>query len=191
MNQNLNENGFVIVIAICVLGLLTIIGVSSLQISMTEMKISANQYIHEKNFYAADSGYSVAPIWLKANLPESEYTNIDWKGIFDLSIGNINHLDVEIVHATAIDGGVEKVILYGDENGDYLNEANFTVGVPLAIVNSTGTCTTRSGNVKIESRHIWESVLMMPDAALRINANVDGNGVSGSIIGEPKAGSSC
>jgi hypothetical protein len=195
-----NENGFAIVIAIGVLGLLTIIGVSALQISITEVKISANEYIYYKNFYAAESGPAYGPVWLadvdedgNPNLPESEYTNVDWEAVLDIPIGKINHLNAVIRHRTAIDpdDGIEKVLLYGDGDGDYLNEVNFDKGVPLAIITSTGTCTTRSGKAVIESTHQWQSLFVMPGAALRVYSNVNGNGVSGSIIGEHKSGSSC
>jgi hypothetical protein len=86
--------------------------------------------------------------------------------------------------------GNEKVQRYGDENGDYLNEINFTTGPPLIKVVSDGTH-VRGGNASIEARFMYEPIFMMPDAALRVNSNVNGNGVSGSIIGEHIPGSDC
>ena len=195
-----NENGYVMVIALMILSILTIMGTLSLRLSITEVQISAAHYVYHKNFYAADSGPAYGSVWLEdvdedgnPNLPESEYKNVDWEADLDLPIGKINHLNAVIRHRTAIDpdDGIEKVLLYGDGDGDYLNEVNFDKGVPLAIITSTGTCTTRSGKTVIESTHQWQSLFIMPGAALRVNSNVNGNGVAGSIIGEHKSGSSC
>ena len=80
---------------------------------------------------------------------------------------------------------------YGDEDGDYLNEINYTVGPPLIKVISDGTHIGRGGLAKIEANYIFAPIFMMPDAALRVHSNLDGNGVSGSILGEGAAGSSC
>ena len=112
-------------------------------------------------------------------------------------IGRSNQVDTVITHWTEVDpsDGIEKVLLYGDENGDYLNEINFTTGKPLMKIQGTGTFrikTVRAGGKSVlESGWIWEPLFVDPQAALRVRSNVNGNGVSGSILGEPKAGSSC
>ena len=51
-----NEQGSVIVIAIIILALLTIIGISATNMSSTEVKVSTNAMLHNIAFYAADSG---------------------------------------------------------------------------------------------------------------------------------------
>jgi hypothetical protein len=190
-----NENGFVLVTTLMVLCLLTIIGIASTSISNTELKISSNYYVHEKMFYAADSISAVAPMLGKDKTfhPESEYLNVDWLGENDMQIGEITDLHSEIRHQTAIDpaDGIEKVVLYGDEDHDYLPEINYTTGVPLIVAEGTGTCRTRNGKSVVETRYIWEKVVILPDAALRVHSNVNGNGVSGSIIGEHVSGSDC
>ena len=188
-----NEKGYVIVAALFILAILTIMGTLSLHISITERQISANHYVHTKNFYAADSSPALGVNWLKANLTEDDFKNVDWFADFDFPIGNINEVNVYIEHQTAVDpsDGIEKVLLYGDSDGDYLDEVNFTNGVPFEIILGTGTCTTRGGKAIVETRWRWQTMFIMPDAALHVNSNVNGNGVSGSIIGEHKAGSSC
>jgi hypothetical protein len=187
-----NEKGYVIVAVLGILAILTIIGVSALQISITEQKIAFNHLIYEKNFYAAESGIAITPLWLKENLSESDYMNVDYIGEFDMPIGKGNHFTVEIEHETMIDpvDGIEKVILWGDENGDYMNESNFTTGMPFEISYSEGTH-VRGGKSNIRATFKYEWIFAMPDAALRVHENVNGNGVSGSIIGENPSGGSC
>ena len=50
------EDGYIIIIAILILALLTIICVSALNMSTTEMKIATNELRYERTFYAAESG---------------------------------------------------------------------------------------------------------------------------------------
>jgi hypothetical protein len=176
-------------------------GASSVRTSITEVQISTNNTIYHKNFYTAEGGLNMAPEWTRNNHVEADYTDVDWMGTFqksdfDWTLPNgkeffKNHdFYAEVTHLTEMDAGAEKVLLYGDEDGDYLNEINFTVGVPLIKVQSFATH-VRGGEGAVEATFIYEPIFMMPDAALRVNSNVNGNGVSGSIIGEHQSGSSC
>ena len=51
-----DENGYIIIAALLVLALLTVISVSAINMSTTESKISANELLYEKTFYAAEAG---------------------------------------------------------------------------------------------------------------------------------------
>jgi hypothetical protein len=51
-----NQEGFIIIAAVMMLALLTIIAVSALNTSTTEVKIATNELLYEKSFYAAESG---------------------------------------------------------------------------------------------------------------------------------------
>ncbi len=56
-NSNLNaENGSIILVALIVLALLTIIGLSSSQTSIMESRIATNELLHNIAFYKADGG---------------------------------------------------------------------------------------------------------------------------------------
>jgi type IV pilus assembly protein PilX len=50
------EDGYIIIAAILILALLTIICVSALRMSTTEMKIATNELLYERAFYAAEAG---------------------------------------------------------------------------------------------------------------------------------------
>jgi hypothetical protein len=193
-----NENGWALVAVMMILSILTIMGTYSLMRSNTEVSIAGNTYVYWKNFYAADS-YCVGMDWLEQQFLDenadfhNHYKDKTWTHEMEMQIGEINDVSLIIKHRTAIDpsDGVEKVLLFGDVDGDLLPEVNFETGWPLESIISTGTTRTRSGHVKIENWVYREELFPMPGAALRVHSNVNGNGVSGSIIGEHKAGSDC
>ena len=181
-----NENGAIsIIITLLMLVLLTILATAMLRTSRIELKIATNDLIYQKCFYAAESGINWAPDWIKINLVESDFKNINYLGAFDMNIDTNTHFNTEVRHQTDTDpsDGNEKVLLYGDTNGDFLNEINFTTGVPLEVVTSKGTH-VRGGLSKIRATYIFEPLFIMPDAALHVESNVNGNGVSGQIVGE-------
>ena len=51
-----NQEGFIIIAAVMMLALLTIIAVSALNTSTTEVQIATNDLLYEKTFYAAEAG---------------------------------------------------------------------------------------------------------------------------------------
>ena len=188
-----NQDGYAIVVVLCVLVVLTLIGTSAIQTSTTELKISTNHLIYQMNFYGAESGIAVGPSWAKSGgFPESEWSDIHFIGTGNGILTNQVSYTFEVTPQTNIDpaDGIEKVLRYGDENDDYLNEINYTTGPPLISVEGHGTH-PRGGHAAIVATFIFNPIFMMPNAALRVNSNVDGNGVSGSIIGEHIPGSSC
>ena len=184
-----NQKGStVIIVTLILLCIMTIVGTSMIRTSIFEQKIAVNHLIMEKNFYAAESGISMTPLWLKTNLVEADYMDTEFLGTFAFNMKN-NDFTVEIKHKVKVDpvDGIEKVVLWGDENGDYLNETNFTTGMPFEISYSEGTH-IRGGRSNIKATFKYEYIFAMPDAALRVNENVNGNGVAGSIIGEDATG---
>lgn len=50
-----NENGFVIVIALIMLAIVTVIGIAATRTSETELQISGNEKLHKLSFYAAEA----------------------------------------------------------------------------------------------------------------------------------------
>jgi len=59
-----NENGSVIVVAVMLLVLLTLVGISSTNSSTTEVQIATNNQNYQVEFYLADSGWRQAGAWL-------------------------------------------------------------------------------------------------------------------------------
>ena len=61
-----NEEGSVMVMALMVLSVLTIIGLSSSTTSTIELQIVRNERIYQRDFYIADSAWKYAAYWLEA-----------------------------------------------------------------------------------------------------------------------------
>jgi hypothetical protein len=71
-----NENGSVIVVTIMVLALLTILGLSAINISTTEQHLATNTLLYERAFYAAEAGFEHAKGVLKVPYTDQNQGNI-------------------------------------------------------------------------------------------------------------------
>ncbi len=70
-----NENGTVLFVAIIFLALLTLIGVSSISTSTTEVRIAGNAQYNKIEFYIADSGWRQGAMWLNDHAGPPIYQN--------------------------------------------------------------------------------------------------------------------
>jgi len=64
-----NEDGSALAIALIMMVLLTLIGVSASRTSEIELKISGNDKVHKMAFYASESGWQVGANWLDSRYP--------------------------------------------------------------------------------------------------------------------------
>ena len=71
-----NENGTVVFVAIVFLALLTLVGVSSINTSTTEVRIASNSQYNKVEFYIADSGWKEGAVWLSEHPSPPIYKNI-------------------------------------------------------------------------------------------------------------------
>jgi len=60
-----NQNGSLIVVAMIILALLTILGVSSTNTSTLEVRIATNSQDYQLDFYVADSGWKDGAMWIE------------------------------------------------------------------------------------------------------------------------------
>jgi len=192
-----NEDGYVIVMALMILSILTVIGVAGIRTSITEVQISTNHLIYNMNFYAAESGIAIGPLWAgsKDNYPETEWGNIDFVGESDImELSNGTEFDFEVTPQVRIDpaDGVEKVLRYGDTNADFLDELNFTTGRPLIEVVSDGTHTGRGGLSRIKATYAFAPAFVIPEAALWVENpdKVDFKG-NATVMGDSSDESLC
>jgi type II secretory pathway pseudopilin PulG len=130
-----NQEGFIIIAAVMMLALLTIIAVSALNTSTTEVKIATNELLYEKTFYAAESGLqhikqllgsqlvkyqavnpsSTVPNWSFA-LKGAQDTTGDGKGDYDGGVEWINR---------EIDGITVRVSVWNNaDSGDSENDTD-------------------------------------------------------------------
>lgn len=59
-----NEQGSTIIVAMLILVILTIIGISAINTSKFEAQIAGNEHRYQIDFYVADSGWKEAAMWL-------------------------------------------------------------------------------------------------------------------------------
>jgi hypothetical protein len=77
-----NEDGVVLILALFVLILLTVVGISATNTSTIDLQISANDKAYKISFYNADSGVYTTPKLISrtidANVPITGLNNIDY-----------------------------------------------------------------------------------------------------------------
>jgi len=180
------QRGSMIVVVIMLLALLSIMGVSSIRTSNTELETATNNLIHKRCFYNAESGISSTLKLLPSvlnNEDQIDNATLDWQG-------NISSVDAPLFYDVSIKHKMQdgKVLFYGDTNGDYLLEYNTEgIGYPVEIIESFGT-DYRGGKVIVNVGARYEEAFPMPKAALWVGNDVYANGVSGSVIGEGPPG---
>ena len=184
-----NQKGYVMISAVLILCLLTIIGITSIKTATTETIISTNSLIYHMNFYAAESGIAISPLWAKSidNYPEIEWGNVDFIGTDEGTLTNGTAFDFEVTPQVKTDpsDGIEKVLRYGDVNGDFMDELNFTTGRPLIETVSDGTHLGRGGLSRITARFTFAPAFVPPETALWVDDpdNVDFKG-NASVTGD-------
>ena len=65
--QPRNEDGFLLVVTLAILVVLTIIGVSAITLTRTELQIAGNDLIHKETFFQADGGTDLAIALVEEN----------------------------------------------------------------------------------------------------------------------------
>lgn len=116
MNKNLstiaNENGYVLVIAIMILALLTIIGISASKTSTTEIQTSTNSLLYERAFWTAESGLEHLKELLKVQLVQWNAAKIatgaspDWTFALNGSVTGASATDSDADGFGDYEGGV-------------------------------------------------------------------------------------
>jgi hypothetical protein len=174
----MNQKGYAIVTALFIMLILMLTSTLAIYNSINEVTAAGNDVIHTASFYAADGGAVHSSIWLIDNYDKSN--NPEWKGVISGGFPNLTSYKVEVTHWLDDDGNI---VFYGDEDGDYLPERNSTTGRPYEVSISIGSHVRGS---KVTIKTIWEPnpPFVMPEAALWVHSNVNGNGVSGAIVGE-------
>ena len=75
-----NDRGSALVIALLVLVLLTLMGISATTTSTIEVQMAGNEKFHDMAFYAAESGWQTSLNWLDRQYP-AVTQNLGWDGV--------------------------------------------------------------------------------------------------------------
>lgn len=180
-----DQGGYVLVISMLVLVLLTLTAVFAAHQSSTEMRIAANNKENVQAFYMAQAGLQHAKVWLVSNGETAPYTS-GWSSSFN-SPGNL-HYTVAVHHKTEVDygedlnknGSFADIILWGGANASGTPIQNTSIGAPIEIVTSTGT--TGAGKVKLTAEFTRDFIEMKYAAFgdTQVNVNNSGNVMKGS-----------
>jgi Tfp pilus assembly protein PilX len=95
-----NESGAVIFVAIIFLALLTLVGVSSINTSTTEVRIAANTLSNKIEFYVADSGWKEGAMWLDDFANRPQYIHISGNIVRNFGDGDSNALNNDFPDGT-------------------------------------------------------------------------------------------
>jgi len=154
-----NEKGSVIVLAMIVLALLTLMGVSAVTTSTTEMNIAANDQLNKMMFYTADAGVEVGRQilnTLKAENPGAwdlllQGASFSWRNLSDTPI-TVNNLN-QAVDATATrQVGLGTFTLQVSDNNDL--DGNLLVDTDDVIVlTSTAIGPHAQAQVRVNMRY--------------------------------------
>jgi hypothetical protein len=70
-----NEDGYILVLALVILLMVTLFGVSSLSVSVTDLQIAGNQRVIAQNFSLVDSVWRLGGLWLNEQEVPPEIVN--------------------------------------------------------------------------------------------------------------------
>ncbi|NTV51208.1 MAG: hypothetical protein HGA69_00020 [Desulfobulbaceae bacterium] len=97
-----NEDGFLLVVTMLILVVLTIIGISATHMTQVELKIAGNDRVHKETFYEADGGTELGmrlaydnAVCLQVNKTSGFATNENEAGVPIRKIGDIKIWDLD------------------------------------------------------------------------------------------------
>lgn len=190
-----NQGGYILLISLLVLVLLTLTAVYAAYQSSTEIRVAGNNKLSKQAFYQAQAGLEEARVRLPAIGQSAPFT-ASWSQSFNSSNGF--HYAVEIRHKTEADLGRDlngngsrgDIVFWGDANGDGTAEQNTTTARPIEVVTSTGTAGAAKAFLVAEFTRdfIPMEYAAFGDTEVRVNnagAIVRGNPSAGKITSAP------
>jgi len=104
-----NEDGYIIIAALLILALLTIISVSAINMSTTELKIATNELLYEKAFYAAEAGLQHLTELLRIQYITGNSANLSSGGTPNWSFALLGAVDSDEDGSADFAGSVEEL----------------------------------------------------------------------------------
>jgi hypothetical protein len=84
-----NERGSALVVALLMLVVLTLIGISASSTSTFELQISGNDKLYKMAFYQADGGTEAGAELIEQNIEERDWNKVDGNGDLDPTTGTL------------------------------------------------------------------------------------------------------
>ncbi|MDP2645443.1 MAG: pilus assembly PilX N-terminal domain-containing protein [Desulfobacterales bacterium] len=202
-----NDAGFVLVVGLMFMAILSILGSVAFRTTSTDLNVSANYKISEQSFFTAEAGLEEARGRLRGNslhpIPDNHPTSTQWTSFIGttakaiprgLQTGNAMHsiyapieadpgYTVKIVHQTDSSGNI---LYWGDSDGNGSNEPNTSTGKNIYLV--TGYGASHQSNKTLQAE-VTKLQLNIP-AALYVGANTIIQGASTYVVGSDQCGTS-
>jgi len=184
-----DQAGYILLISLLVLVLLTLTAVYAAYQSSTEIRVASNNKLSKQAFYQAQAGLEEARVQLPAVGQLAPYT-AGWSKSLNSSGGF--HYSVVIRHKTETDLGRDlngngsrgDIVFWGDANGDGIAEQNTCSARPIEIATSTGT----AGSAKAVLVAEFTRDFIPMDYAAFADQEVRVNNAGAILRGNPSAG---
>ncbi|MEE8400191.1 MAG: hypothetical protein V3S89_14355, partial [Desulfobacterales bacterium] len=200
-----DQKGFILPIGLMFLAVLGVMGTTAMVVTTTDIRIGMNHRASVQAHYAAVAGYEETRARLALPSSNVDYIGLgtpdaDWRGyIGDTTVdfGSDSYIsDADHVSYAGLQGGLDytvmikyktdvatgNLLLWGDDDGDYVNTVNMTDGLPIVMIESRGTVDGSSRTITVEAR--GSVPFFDPVSALYVNGNLDKNGNRGTVRGD-------
>jgi len=191
-----DQKGFVLPVGLMFLAILGIIAATASLVTTIDLRIAMNYKTGTQAFYEAMTGYKEA----LSRLPDIRQTGMpdpDWRGFIgdttlaETAFGYVSsdsivpNLSGSSNYAVMVRHKIDdkkNVLLWGDNDKNYINEENLVTGIPIEMIRSHGTVGGSLKIITIEAR--GRLPYFHPPAAFYVNGDLDKLDVEGHVEGD-------
>ncbi len=186
-----NEKGFILVLALVMLLVVTLLGLSAMSTSVFEVKIGANDLTSKKSFYVAEAGWNEFTARFKAgDIQDNAPTNINWSRFIATTEGRAKEIgydsgDDDQLYIPSSQSRLDYAVMvtHRVENSKVMTKA----GHPVYVATSHGW--SGEGNKVVEVT-LNKSPSLDPPGALYSKTSIYVKGSSTNINGNDFCGES-
>ncbi len=159
-----NEEGFVLVVALMIMVILTLLGISATTTSVVERQIAVNEVLHKQTFYQADGGTEAGSELIEENV---SCPNGFTSPFPIIRIGGVDVFEKDFAHNTLMSEvkGADATVQLSDLPSDTIR----SIRIPSDPAN-------RSDTVPRTNLAVWGVKKLMPGSALQMVAGYEGKG---------------
>jgi len=155
-----NQRGSALIVALLMLVVLTLLGISSTTTSTVELQISGNDKLYKRSFFAADGGTAAGSELIEQNIEERNWTDYSTRG-------NIGIIEGDLYLNRDTDAGIDPIP--SDTNQDAV--------IPLsAIVDPTASPFVLDTSVPHTNLKVVGNSQLSTGSAVQLAAGYEGKG---------------
>jgi hypothetical protein len=123
-----NQRGSALIVALLMLVVLTLLGISSTTTSTVELQISGNDKVYKRCFFAADGGTAAGSELIEQNIEERNWTNSSTRGNIGIITGDLylnrdTDVGIDPVPSDTNQDAIIPLSAIVDKNGDGVIDA--------------------------------------------------------------------